>query len=255
MEGPVAWVTGGIRGLGVQAAKVLAEAGFHIAVNYRNSREAAEKLAGEISGLGRDALVLEGDVGRVEDVRRMAGRIRERWGRVDVLVCTAGPFLFRRIPATELTDEQWREMIDGNLSGVFYCVREVIPLMRRRGFGRIITFGFPEVESAPAWAGFSAYAAAKAGLASFTRTLAEEEAPHGITVNMVCPGDIRDPYKEAPIRAARGKREPRNPVGRPGTGEDIARVIRFLVDPDSDFITGAVIPVTGGFNNRNFQLP
>ena len=82
------------------------------------------------------------------------------------------------IPAVELTDQQWREMIDGNLSGVFYCVREVIPLMRRRGFGRIITFGFPEVESAPPWAGFSAYAAAKAGLVSFTRTLAEEEAPN-----------------------------------------------------------------------------
>lgn len=255
MEGSVAWVTGGIRGLGAQVVKVLAESGFHIAVNYRSSREAAERLAGEVRALGREVLALQGDVGRPEDVRRMAGEIRKRWDRVDVLVCTAGPFLFRRIPAAELTDRQWREMIDGNLSGVFYCVREVIPLMRRRGFGRIITFGFPEAEHAPPWAGFSAYAAAKAGLVSFTRTLAEEEAPHGITVNMISPGDIRDPYKEAPIEAARGKRDDRNPVGRPGTGGDIARVVRFLVDPDADFITGAVIPVTGGFDNRNFRLP
>src|SRR5690606_19611430 len=118
------WVTGGIRGLGAQVVKVLAESGFHIAVNYRSSREAAERLAGEVRALGREVLALQGDVGRPEDVRRMAGEIRKRWDRVDVLVCTAGPFLFRRIPAAELTDRQWREMIDGNLSGVFYCVRE-----------------------------------------------------------------------------------------------------------------------------------
>ncbi|MDA8354350.1 MAG: SDR family oxidoreductase, partial [Firmicutes bacterium] len=140
------------------------------------------------------------------------------------------------------------------LSGAFYCARETVPGMRRRGWGRIITFGFPEVETAPHWEGFSAYAAAKAGLVSLTRTLAREEAPHGITVNMVSPGDIRHPYKEAPIAAARGRREPKNPVGRPGTGEDLARVIRFLAEDDSDFVTGAVIPVTGGFDNRDFHV-
>ncbi|MDR6225903.1 SDR family oxidoreductase [Desmospora profundinema] len=253
-EAKVAWITGGISGLGVQVARVLAEAGYRIAVNYRSSLDAAEKLKGEVEERGGQLLALQGDVSQVEDVRRMAGVIHDCWERVDVLVCAAGPLLFQRIETIAFTDDQWREMVDGNLSGVFYCVREVVPGMRRRGWGRIVTFGFPEVETAPAWTGFSAYAAAKAGVVSLTRTLAQEEAPHGITVNMVSPGDIRHPFKEAPIAAARGKQEPRNPVGRPGTGEDLARVIRFLAEPNSDFITGAVVPVTGGFDNRDFRV-
>lgn len=250
----VAWITGGISGLGVQVAYLLADQGYRIAVNYRKSEEAAKKLQAEIDERGGELLAVRGDVSQVEDVHHMTREIFRQWGRVDVLICAAGPFLFQRIQTTDLTDAQWREMVDGNLSGVFYCVREVLPAMRKRKWGRIVTFGFPEVETAPAWAGFSAYAAAKAGVVSLTRTLAQEEASYGITVNMVCPGDIRHPYKEAPILSARGKRQPRNPVGRPGTGEDLARVIRFLVEPDSDFITGAVIPVTGGFDNRDFRV-
>ncbi|MBA4494803.1 SDR family oxidoreductase [Paenactinomyces guangxiensis] len=251
---PVAWIVGGARGLGVVIARELAEDGYRIAVNYRRSRQAAETLQREIEQAGGKVMVMQGDVSRLPDVRRMAREVLNRWERVDVLVCAAGPFIFKRTPAIALSDQQWREMLDGNLSGVFYCVREVIPAMRRQGSGRIITFGFPEVEQAPAWEGYSAYAAAKAGLVSFTRTLAAEEAPHGITVNMVYPGDIRDPYKEAPISAARGKKDPRNPVGRPGTGGDIARVVRFLAHPDSDLITGAIVPVTGGFTNVHFHV-
>lgn len=250
----VAWVTGGISGLGVMVVHHLAEAGCRIAVNYRSSREKADQLVQTLEQQGREVLALQGDVADPTAVRRMVREIEERWGGVDILVCAAGPFLFKRISAVDLTDEQWREMVDGNLSGAFYCARETVPGMRRRGWGRIITFGFPEVETAPHWEGFSAYAAAKAGLVSLTRTLAREEAPHGITVNMVSPGDIRHPYKEAPIAAARGRREPKNPVGRPGTGEDLARVIRFLAEDDSDFVTGAVIPVTGGFDNRDFHV-
>ncbi|PTX51494.1 3-oxoacyl-[acyl-carrier protein] reductase [Melghirimyces profundicolus] len=254
MKSRVAWVTGGISGLGVMVAKKLAGDGFSIAVNYRKSREKADGLVSELRERGRKALAMEGDVADPAAVKRMAREIENRLGGVDVLVCAAGPFLFQRIDAVDLSDGEWREMVDGNLSGVFYCVRETVPGMRKRRWGRIITFGFPEVENAPHWEGFSAYAAAKAGLVSFTRTLAREEGPHGITVNMVCPGDIRHPYKEAPIEAARGRREPKNPVGRPGTGEDLARVIRFLAHPDSDFITGGVIPVTGGFDNRDFRV-
>jgi 3-oxoacyl-[acyl-carrier protein] reductase len=254
MSRRVAWVTGGATGLGVMIAKGLADDGYHIAVNYRKSRDAAERLVSEIESVGREAMAMQGDVSSVEDVRRMSRAILDRWERIDVLVCTAGPFLFRHIRLTDLTDDEWREMVDGNLSGVFYCAREVIPHMRKQRFGRIITFGFPDVQNAPSWPGVSAYAAAKAGVVSLTRSMAEEEAPYGITVNMVCPGDIRHPYKEAPIAAARGKKEPRNPVGRPGTGEDVARVVRFLAHPDSDFITGGVIPVTGGFDNRDFRF-
>lgn len=253
MGGRIAWVTGGATGLGAMVARKLVERGYSVAVNYRNSRERAEALVRDLRESGGEALALKGDVADPKAVKGMVGEIEKSLGGVDVLVCSAGPFLFRRIPTVELKDDQWREMVEGNLSGVFYCVRETVPGMRRRGWGRVITFGFPEVENAPHWEGYSAYAAAKAGLVSFTRTLAREEAPHGITVNMVSPGDIRHPFKEAEITTARGKQDPKNPVGRPGTGEDLARVVQFLLEADSDFITGGVIPVTGGFDNRDFQ--
>lgn len=253
MGGGVAWVTGGATGLGAMVARKLADRGYSVAVNYRDSKEQAEELVRDLQKSGGKALALKGDVADPEVVKGMVSEIEKILGGVDILICAAGPFLFRRIPTVELKDNQWREMVDGNLSGAFYCVRETVPGMRRRGWGRVITFGFPEVENAPHWEGYSAYAASKAGLVSFTRTLAREEAPHGITVNMVCPGDIRHPFKEAEIEAARGKQDPKNPVGRPGTGEDLARVIQFLVEADSDFITGGVIPVTGGFDNDNFE--
>ncbi|SDX10288.1 3-oxoacyl-[acyl-carrier protein] reductase [Marininema mesophilum] len=250
MTGSVAWVTGGATGLGVQVAKHLATAGYHIAINYRTSQKQAEELVQVIQEMGQQAIALQGDVSNPTAVKRMVKEIHQRWGRLDVLVCAAGPFLFQHISTIEFTDDQWREMVDGNLSSVFYCAQAVLPMMREQGWGRIITFGFPEVETAPAWPGFSAYAAAKAGVVSLTRSLAQEEASHGVTVNMVYPGDIRHPFKEAMINEARGKKDPQNPIGRSGTGEDLARVIQFLVHRDSDFITGAVVPVTGGFDNR-----
>lgn len=254
MSQPVAWIVGGVKGLGVQIIKGLAEDGYRIAMNYRKSREAGEQLQQELQQKGSEALLLQGDISKLEDVKRMVAEIKEQWGRVDLLVCTAGPFIFKRTPIRDLNDQQWREMIDGNLSSIFYCVHEILPLMRIQRYGRIITFGFPEVELAPAWEGYGAYAAAKAGLVSLTRTLSREEAPYGITVNMVYPGDIRDPYKETTIENARGKSDPSSPVGRPGTGEDISRVVRFLAHPDSDLITGAIIPITGGFTNLQFHV-
>lgn len=248
-EKPVAWVVGGPKGLGVMVAKGLAEDGYRIVINYRQSRSAAQKLKTEIEKNGGEAIILQGDISNKEDIRRMVGEVREDLGRIDALVCTAGPFIFKKTPVIDFTDEHWRDMIDGNLSGVFYLVREVIPMMRRQGGGRIITFGYPEADKVSGWTGYGPYAAAKTGLAVLTQTLAREEAAHQITVNMILPGDIRDPYKEASICEARGKEDQRTPVGRPGTGEDVARVVRFLVHPDSDFITGAMIPVTGGFIN------
>lgn len=250
MNKKVAWVVGGVRGLGVQIARELAEDGYDLAINYRTSQSAGEKLAEEIGMKGRNCLLLQGDAGAETDIQRMVRRILDIYGRIDALILTAGPFFFRRIPLIEFKEAQWRELIDGNLSSIYYCAKHIVPIMRSQQFGRIITFGFPECENAPAWAGFSLYAAAKAGTVSLTRSLAKEEACHGITVNMVVPGDIRDPYKEAPISVARGIIDPNMPVGRPGTGGDIARVIRFLLEPDSDFITGAVIPVTGGYDNH-----
>ncbi len=172
MEKRVAWITGGVKGLGAYIAKSLAEEGYRVVVNYRRSAEAADRLREGLTRQGYEILALQGDAGKVGDVQGITKEILDRWGRLDVLICAAGPFLFRRILAKETTDQQWEEMLEGNLSSVFYCTREAIPIMRQQGFGRIITFGFSGVEDTPAWLGYSAYAAAKSGVATYTRTLA-----------------------------------------------------------------------------------
>jgi 3-oxoacyl-[acyl-carrier protein] reductase len=120
--------------------------------------------------------------------------------------------------------------------------------MRERKWGRIIFFGFGRAMEAPAWPDRSVYAAAKTGLVSFTKTLAVEEAPFGITVNMICPGDIVGEKKEMRIAEVSGILDEETPRGRPGCGEDVARVIRFLVEENSDFVTGNLIHVTGGLD-------
>lgn len=252
MEKRVAWVVGGVTGLGVPIIRMLAQEGYCIVSNYRKSDQAARELERELSLQGVESLFLRGDVSRYEEVQQMIIQVMEYFGRVDVLVCTAGPFTFRPVATIDHSYDHWRQMIDGNLSSVFWLTSELIPGMRERKWGRVITFGFRQADQVPASIGFGPYAAAKTGLVSLTRTLAEEEAKHGITVNMICPGDIRHPFKEGTIREAKQARE-QNGV-RPGSGEDIARVVRFLVDPHSDYLSGTIIPVTGGFSPAYFSV-
>ncbi len=123
--------------------------------------------------------------------------------------------------------------------------------MRKQKFGRIITYGFQDAEHTPGWKYRSAYSAAKVGLVSLTKTIALEEAEHGITANMVCPGDIIGEMKETNIITSRQIKNVYTPVGRSGTGEDIARIVRFLCDDDSDFITGSVVSASGGVHVVN----
>lgn len=251
MENRVAWIVGGVTGLGVPIIRTLAQDGYQIVSNYRKSKESADKLAEELSLFGVNSLFLQGDVSKLSDIQKMVDQVLLTLGKVDVLVCTAGPFYFRPTSTIHHQLEEWRELLDGNLSSVFWLTRSLLPGMRARGWGRVITFGYQEADQAPAGVGFGPYAAAKTGLVSLTRTLAQEEAKYGITVNMICPGDIRHPYKESYIvEAKRG-----NEKGiRPGTGEDIARVVQFLVHDDSDYLTGAIIPVTGGFSAPYFSV-
>lgn len=250
MEKRVAWIVGGVRGLGVPIIRILAREGYQIVSNYRTSGQAAQRLEVELSRKGIESLFLQGDVSRYQEVQQMVVQVLEYFGRVDVLVCTAGPFYFQPIPVIDYQAEQWRDLIDGNLSSIFWLTSELIPGMREREWGRIITFGFREGDLSSASTGFGPYAAAKTGLVSLTKTLAQEEAGYGITVNMISPGDIRKPWKEASITEARQTLEENGE--RKGTGEDIARVVQFLVHPDSDYLSGAIIPITGGFPSSYF---
>jgi 3-oxoacyl-[acyl-carrier protein] reductase len=145
-------------------------------------------------------------------------------------------------------EEEIVGLVSGNLLGVMLLDRLLLPGMRRQRWGRIIHFGFGHAGEGRAWPHRAVYASAKTGLVSFTKTLAVEEAGNGITVHMVCPGDIRGANKERSIAEVTGERDAEAPVGRPGSGEDIARVIAFLCLPQSDYLTGNIVDVTGGFD-------
>jgi 3-oxoacyl-[acyl-carrier protein] reductase len=243
----VAFITGSGTGLGKRTAIELASRGFRLVLNYVNSEKRTRELAQSLEKeYGISALVLKGDVSRFEDCQLMVTEAIEHFGRIDALVNNAGPYVFERKKMTDYAIDEWNYMINGNLNSVFYLCKLIIPFMRRQGGGRIINMGFDRAETAPGWKYRSAFAASKAGLVSLTKTLAIEEAKHKITVNMVCPGDIAGDWKEADISQAKEELDAATPVQRAGTGEDIARTVSFLCEEQSDFITGAVISVTGG---------
>ncbi|MED0679260.1 SDR family oxidoreductase [Aneurinibacillus thermoaerophilus] len=242
-----ALITGSAKGLGVRIAHELAAEGMDIALNYRTSAEEANKLREElIQRYDVNTLLIQGDVSRSEDAEQMVKTVIEAWNRLDILVLNAGPYIKERKKLADYKIGEWDRMIHGNLSSAFYLCRAAIPHMRRNRWGRIITIGFEKAQTAPGWMYRSAFAAAKTGLVSLTRTIALEEAEYGITANMVCPGDIVGEAKEKYITDVRGLSDPGTPVGRPGTGEDIARAITFFCSEYSDFITGTVLEVTGG---------
>jgi len=242
-------VTGGVHGLGAAVCRALAADGLDVAVNYRHSAGAAEALCAELGRLGGRAIALAGDVSDPHAAAALVAQTEDRLGRLDVLVCAAGPFRAQRVRVAEADVEAaaWQALSPGNVAGAIACVAAALPGMRERRHGRVVTFGMDRVGEAAPWPGRAAYAAAKAALWSYTQSVAREEACHGVTANMVAPGNIVDPFKEGTIAQARAHADhpAAAPIGRPGSGEDVARVVRFLAALDSDFVTGSVIYLTG----------
>ncbi|HYK71508.1 MAG TPA: SDR family oxidoreductase [Pseudoneobacillus sp.] len=246
MTSKTALITGGVTGIGKRIALDLGKQGYNLIINYRNSKEEAETLVKTLNHFGTRNICIQGDVSKKEDCLRIVQESLIEYSLIDVLVHNAGPYIHDRKEMINYSEDEWEYLINGNLNAVFYLSKNLIPLMRNNRWGRLIMIGFDRVETTPGWIYRSAFAAAKSGLASLTKTLALEEAPYGITVNMVCPGDIIGHWKEQEIKDIININDELTPVGRPGTGEDISRVISFLVDENSSFITGTIIPVTGG---------
>ncbi|WP_096190859.1 SDR family oxidoreductase [Neobacillus soli] len=247
MNKKTALITGGASGIGKKTAIHLAEKGYHLVINYRTSESEALTLANHLTNcFGTKVITVQGDVAIKEDCIRIVNAARSAYPTVDVLVHNAGPYIHERKKMIDYSFEEWNYLLQGNLSAVFYLSKLIIPMMRLQKWGRIITLGFDRAETAPGWIYRSAFAAAKTGLASLTRTIAIEEAEFGITANMVCPGDIINEWKENNIEESIAALDGNDSIERQGTGEDIARVIAFLTDEKSDFITGSIIPVTGG---------
>ncbi|MFC5528569.1 SDR family oxidoreductase [Cohnella yongneupensis] len=248
MIGRTALITGSAKGLGRRTAIELATLGCDIAINYVTSQTEAEQLAEEIVSLGRRAIAVKADISQPETSDKLVSEVERELGGVDILINNAGPFIRERRLFADYRPEDIHYLMNGNLVGTMLLDHRVLPGMRTRGWGRIIHFGFGHAGEARSWPHRAVYAAAKVGLVSFTKTLAVEEAASGITVNMICPGDIRGGNKEKSIADVAGIIDQESPRGRPGTGEDVARMIAFLCLPESDFITGNTIDISGGLD-------
>ncbi|WEK53424.1 MAG: SDR family oxidoreductase [Candidatus Cohnella colombiensis] len=246
--GRSALVTGSAKGLGRRTALELAAAGCNVAINYVSSQVEAEQLAVEITAMGRSAIAIKADIAQEEQAEHLVSAVEREWGGIDILVNNAGPFIRERRLFGDYRPEDIHYLMNGNLVGTMLLDHRVLPGMRSRQWGRIIHFGFGHAGEARSWPHRAVYAAAKVGLVSFTKTLAVEEAANGITVNMICPGDIRGGNKEKSIAEVADILDDESPRGRPGTGEDVARMIAFLCMPESDFITGNTIDVSGGLD-------
>jgi 3-oxoacyl-[acyl-carrier protein] reductase len=234
-----ALITGSASGLAVAFADRLAAAGHDLILNYRRSEERARALVERMQSThGVSAIAVRADIERAEDIEQLMDVASRH--NIGVLVHAAGPFVFERKCIADYTDDEWQHMLAGNLTSAFLLLRRAVRIMRPQGFGRIVTVGFQHVETVPGWPFRGAYAAAKTGLASLTRTVALEERDNGITANMICPGDVRGADKEAAVPHWQGAPGVRMPVGG-----DLGQLVQFLVSPAAQFVTGNVIAATG----------
>lgn len=244
-------ITAGHKGLGKKVTEQFLQNGCTVTVNYRSDDKRVEHLREEWNQYKERLQFVRGDITEKETITALVERAMERFGRIDYLINNAGPYIAAHKKLADYEESEWDRLISGNLSAVFRFAKLVLPIMRKQEFGRIITYGFQDAEQAPGWMYRSAFSAAKVGLVSLTKTIAIEEAEHGITANMVSPGDITGEMKEAGIQAVRNIHDGKTPIGRPGTGEDIARIINFLCQEDSDLVTGSVISASGGVHVVN----
>ncbi len=243
LAGQVAIVTGATRGIGRATARELATAGARVLINYQRNAALAEELAAEIAAHRGEAFACQADVADEDAVQRMVQAALDRWGRIDILINNAG--ITADAPLARLRPEQWRQVIETDLTSVFLCCRAVLPAMRAAGYGRIVS-----VSSLAALAGNvgqTNYAAAKAGIIGLSRALAREVAREGITVNVVAPGYIETDMVETVPEALRTWALQAIALGRFGQPEEVAAAIRFLVSPRASYITGHVLTIDGGW--------
>jgi acetoacetyl-CoA reductase len=241
-EERVAIVTGGTRGIGAAITEALSADGAHVAAGYSRNRESAEKFAAGLAERGRSVSIHQGNVGDPEDCRRVVDEVLEAHGRIDHLVNNAGITVDKTV--RKMTVEDWHAVLRVNLSGAFYMTKAVLDHMSSNGFGRIVNISSVIGETGNI--GQANYAASKSGLFGFTKSLALETARRGITVNCVAPGFIDTEMVAAVPQAALDAVIAKIPMQRLGQPAEIARAVKFLVDDDAGYITGAVIAVNGG---------
>jgi 3-oxoacyl-[acyl-carrier protein] reductase len=235
-----ALVTGASRGIGAAVARALAEDGWPVGINYRSDADGAARVVKEIEASGGTAVPVAADVGDASSAAPLFSSLEERFGPVLVLVNNAGTRADGLSP--QLSDDDWQRVIDTNLSAAFWTTRRALGPMLRARFGRIVNVA--SVVGPRANAGQSNYAASKAGLIGFTKTVATEVARRGVTVNAVAPGLVRTEFTaDVPDEVMSAV-----PARRPGTPEEVAACVRFLAGDAASYVTGTTLTVDGGMS-------
>ena len=238
----VALITGATRGIGRQIAITLAKEGYDIALNYRKENEELESVKKEIEENKVSCFAVKGDVSNFEDCEELTKQIIEKFGRIDVLVNNAG--ITKDMLLMRMKKEDFEQVIDVNLVGTFNVTKNVISYMLKARTGRIINIS--SVVGVSGNAGQTNYAASKAGIIGFTKSLAKEVASRGILANVVAPGFIETSMTEVLKDEVKEEIAKSIPLKRMGTAQDVANVVKFLASEDSSYITGQVLHVDGG---------
>lgn len=243
LKGRVALVTGGSRGIGKACCEAFARAGARVAVNYRLERPSAELLVERINNAGGEAFELAADVSIKEEAEMMVDETVDRYGRLDILVNNAG--IWTTSPIEELSDLEWRETLDINLTGTFNMIRAAVPHMKEQQRGRIINISSTAGQRGEA--DHAHYAASKGGVIALTKSLAGELAPSGILTNCVAPGWVETDMSRATLEGDDGNRiRSQIPLGRAGTPDEIAGAVLFLASDLASFVNGEILNVNGG---------
>jgi acetoacetyl-CoA reductase len=243
-EDRVALVTGGTRGIGAAITQMLVENGAAVAAGYSRGQESAQRFQEKMAAKGAKVSIHQGRVDDADDCNRVFNEVIDTFGRVDYLVNNAGITIDKTV--RKMTVDDWRQVLNVNLSGAFQMTKAVLEHMIERGSGRIVMISSVIGETGNV--GQANYAASKAGLFGFTKSLALEMAQRGITVNSVAPGFIATEMVEAIPQAALDRVIEKIPQRRLGKPEEVARVVRFLLEDEASYITGAVYSVNGGLD-------
>lgn len=242
LDGKVAIVTGGSRGIGRATAIELAKAGAKVVVNYAGNRAAAEQTLADIKAGGGEAIIFQADVADAKAVGELVKAATGTFGRIDILVNNAG--ITRDNILALMKEEDWDAVINTNLKGIFTCTKAVSKVMIKQRSGKIINM--TSVVGIMGNAGQTNYAASKAGVIGFTKSAAKELSARGITVNAIAPGYIATDMSAAISEQAKAELAKQIPLSRLGSPEDIAGAVLFLASDAANYITGQTINVDGG---------
>ena len=243
LTGRVALITGAGRGMGRASAERIAADGARVVVNDLDEARAAE-VADRLVSEGAEAMGVAADVSDAADVSRLVGSTRERFGDVDVLVNNAG--VLRRTGILALEEDEWDLVLDVNLKGTYLCTRAVLPAMKEAGWGRVVNISSSAGRSVSTLGG-PHYTTAKAAVLGFTRAVAKEMAPFGITLNAVCPGLVNTEMVNEVITDAQTRAYADSfPIKRLAEPEEVAELVAFLASDRAAYITGASLDINGG---------